>query len=614
MPVDSRSQILKAVKQRKYLNKDFESFRADLYEYARIHFPDRIKDFSETSLGGLFLELASYVGDVQSFYLDHQFHELNPETAVEARNIQAHLRAAGVEIVGASPAVVAVTFSVEVPADTSVSPPVPSTTAMPLLYAGTQVQAQNGIQFELTDDIDFADVDNTGALLATVKISSRDANNQVTAFLLERTEICISGFRTSESFSVGTFEAFKKYTLGQENITQVISVRDTQGNDYYEVGFLAQDTIYKALTNQNEDGDLVKENLQIVPCPYRFLRDMAIDTRLTTLTFGGGNAESLDNDIVPDPSQFALPLYGKRTFSRFTLNPSNLLQTTTLGVIGTNTTITVEYRYGGGLSHNVGAGAIANVINLVIGFPRTPSPDVSSRVRQSLVARNDTQASGGEDAPNLDDLKLRVAGARASQSRIVTKEDLLARVYTMPANFGRVFRASIRSNPNNPLSSLLYIISRDSSGKLIVSPDSLKKNLAKYLNDYRMISDAIDVLDAQVINLQVEFVLVVDPTFNRALVLNNVLARLRQYFSVKFFEIDQPIVLDDIRNIIYNNTGVISLQTLNVRNVTGISGTRTYSDVQFDVNGNTNRGLVLGPPGSIFEVRYKDNDLIGSVV
>jgi len=614
MPVDSRNQLLKTIKSRKYLNKDFDSFRADLYDYARIHFPNRIKDFSETGLGGLFLELAAYIGDVQSFYLDHQFHELNPETAVEARNIQAHIRAAWVEIVGASPAVANVTFFVEVPADNSVSPPIPSTTAMPLIYAGTQCRSQNGILFELTDDIDFADADNTGALKANVRISARDGNNQVTAFVLERTEVCLSGFRSSESFSVSSFESFKKYTLGQENVTQVISVQDSQGNTYYEVDYLAQDVIFQAMTNQNEDGDLVKENLQIIPCPYRFLRAMSIDTRLTTLTFGGGNAESLDNDIVPDPSDFAIPLYGKKTFSRFSLNPSSLLQTSTLGVIGTNTTLTVEYRYGGGLSHNVGAGAIASITNLNIGFPRSPTSDISARVRQSINVRNDQTASGGDDAPNLDELKLRVAGARAAQSRIVTKEDILARVYTMPANFGRVFRASIRSNPNNPLSSLLYIISRNASGQLIVSPDSLKKNLAKYLNSFRMISDAIDVLDAQVINLQVEFVLVVDPNYNRALVLNNVLARLRQYFSIKFFEIDQPIVIDDIRNLIYNNTGVLSLQSLNLRNVTGTIGTRTYSNVTFDVNGNTNRGLVIGPAGSIFEVRFKDNDLIGSVI
>ena len=613
MPIDSRSQLLKTVKQRKYLNKDFGSFRQDLYDYARIHFPDRIKDFSETSLGGMFLDLAAYVGDVQSFYMDFQYHELNPQTSVEARNIQAHLEAAGVEIVGASPAVVEGIFSIEVPADTSVSPPIPKVSTLPVIYAGTIVQAQNGIQFELTENIDFAATDSTGELQATIRISSRDANNQVQSFILEGRGSCISGFRASETFTIGSFEAFKKITLAQENVTQVVSVKDALGNIYYEVGYLAQDTIYKALLNTNEDSELVPSNLQIIPCPYRFLRQMAVDTRLTTLTFGGGNAETLDDDIIPDPSEFALPLFGKVTFPRFSLNPGNLLQTTTLGVLGSNTTLTIDYRYGGGLSHNVSEGSINAIVNLVIGFPGSPSATEASFVRQSLFVRNDKEAAGGDDAPNLEDLKLQIPGARAAQSRIVTKEDLLARIYTMPANFGRVFRASIRANPNNPLSSLLYIISRNNSGALITSPDSLKKNLAKYLNTYRMISDAIDILDAQVINLQVEFVIVVDPNYNRALVLNNVLVKLRQYFNIKFFEIDQPIVLDDIRNIIYNNTGVISLQSLALKNATGTLGNRVYSDVQFD-RANTTRGLVIGPPGSIFEVRFKDNDLIGSVV
>lgn len=614
MPVDSRNKLLKSVKQRKYLNKDFDGFKSDLYEYARIHFPDRMKDFSETSLGGMFIDLASYVGDVQSFYLDHQYHELNPETAVEARNIQAHLRNAGVEIVGSSPSVVNVTFSIEVPADTSVSPPVPLQSAMPLIYAGTRAQSQNGVQFELTEDIDFSDRDSTGTLIASVKISARNSANIPTFFVLERTEVCISGFRGTETFSVSSFEAFKKFTLAHENVTQVVSVRDSQGNDYYEVEYLTQSTVYRALPNLDQDGNLVVDNLQIIPCPYRFLRQMSVDTRLTTLTFGGGNAESLDDDIIPDPSEFALPLYGKKIFSRFTVNPTNLLRTTTMGVLAVNATLTIEYRYGGGLSHNVGAGSISSLVNLIITFPRSPIADVAARVRQSISVRNDVGASGGEDAPNLDELKMRVGASRSAQSRIVSKEDLLARVYTMPANFGRVFRASIRNNPNNPLSSLLFIISRDATGRLIVSPDSLKKNLAKYLNGYRMISDAIDILDTQVINLQVEFTIVVDPEYNRALVTNNVLARIRQYFDVKFFEIDQPIVLDDLRNVIYNNQGVLTLQSLTVRNITGTHGTRVYSDISFDVNGNTNRGLIVGPPGSIFEVRHKDNDLIGTAI
>lgn len=615
MTIEGRkSSALKSVKTRKYLNKDFSSLRDDLLEYARIHFPDRISDFSETSLGGLLLEMPAYVGDVQSFYLDHQFHELNPETAVESRNIQSHIKNAGVKIVGASPAVVDVKFSIVVGVDNTVSPPIPDTRYLPIIYAGTVVQSQNNIQFELIEDVDFTKTDRAGNLLANIKVEEKDDNNAVISYRLELTKTCISGFRASESFSVGNFEAFKKYTLGQANVTEVISVTDALGNTYYEVEFLTQDTVWKAIPNFDEDNNLVQDNLEMLPCPYRFISEMSLDTRLTTLTFGGGSADSLDDDVVPDPSEFALPLYGKRTFSRVTLNPSTLLRSSTLGVIGENTTITIEYRYGGGLSHNVESESIRSISNLLIGFPNGATPVIASQVRQSISVINEKKASGGDDAPNLDELKLRIPGAKNSQNRIVTKEDLLSRVYTMPSNFGRVFRASIRSNPNNPLSSILYVISRDSTGRLQVCSDSLKKNLAKYLNSYRIISDAIDILDGQIINVVVEFTVIADPRVNRSLLLNNIISRLKQYFNVKYFDMDQPIVIEEIRNIIFNNEGVLAIQSLNIRNVTGILGNRVYSDIQFDPSSNTNKGMIIPPPGGMFELKFADNDIIGSVV
>lgn len=615
MTIDSRKQLLKTIRSRKYLNKDFDGFKADLFEYARVYFPDKIKDFSEASLGGMLIELAAYVGDVQSFYLDHQFHELSPSTATEARNIETLIRDAGVPIVGASPAVCNITYVVQVPTLGGSSPPVPDPTLLPIIYAGSYSLAQNGIQFNLTEDVDFTQVDNAGKLKANLQIASRDTNNNVASFFLSIEQVNVSGFTNTESFSVGSFRAFQKFTLSKENVTEISTVNDSQGNTYFNVEYLTQDTVFQGLLNRNVDNELVKENLAILPCPYRFISTMDIATRLTTLTFGGGSADSLNNDIIPDPSEFALPLYGKTTFARNTLNPGNLLQTSTLGVVAPNSTLLVSYRYGGGLNHNVTAGSINGVQNLIIGFPNSPSATLATAVRASLSATNLTDASGGDDSPNLNDLKLRIPAARNAQSRIVTKEDLLARVHTMPSTFGRVFRASIRSNPNNPLSSLLYIISRDGNGRLVPSPDSLKKNLATYLNQYRMISDAIDILDARVVNIQVQFVIVVDPTTNRNLVLQNVIARVKQYFDVKNFDIDQPIVIDDIRNIIYNNTGVVSLQSLNVLNITSNSNTAVlvYSDVRFDVMSNTTRGIIIGDPGSIFELRFKDVDVLGSV-
>lgn len=614
-PVSSKDKILKQVRQRRYLNKDFDSLKADLLDYARIHFPDVLRDFSEASLGGLLLDFAAYTGDVQSFYLDHQFHELSIDTAVENVNIERIIRNAGVPIVGASPAVVTVTFLIEVPAINTPREPDPE--ALPILHQGTVVRAQNGTQFELTEDLDFRERNNAGQLIADVSVGNRDTSNNPTTFILSLPGVCISGFRQTDSFSVGSFVPFRRYVLTKENVTEVISVRDSLGNEYYEVEHLTQDTVFRAIKNGADDSDLVNENIVPIPAPYRFITTTALESRLTTLTFGGGSAESTDDDIIPDPSEFAIPLYGKKTFSRFTINPGKLLQTTTLGVIAPNTTITIEYRYGGGLNHNIGRRQIRGFNSVVISFPENPPPATSQFVRQSLDAQNFQPASGGEDAPSVDELKLRVPAVKASQGRIVTKEDLLARVYTMPSNFGRVFRASIQPDPNNPLASRLFIISRDNNSRLITSPDSLKLNLQKFLNEYRLVSDAIDILDAQVINFQIEFSIVVNPTFNSSLVLQNVVNRLKEFFNIKNFEIDQPIVTAEIQNIIFNNLGVLTVNEINIKNITGTVGDsnpREYSNVQFDVGANTDRGIILGPPGSIFELRYKDFDIIGSVV
>lgn len=615
MAGDSKKQILRRIKQRKYLNKDFDALRSDLFAYARVHFPDQLRDFSEPSMGGMLLDLAAYVGDVTSFYLDHQFQELSIDTAVESKNIERLIRASGVPIVGSAPAVVETTFFIEVPAVGN--PAKPNTDALPIIQAGTFIRANNGVQFELTEDLDFRQTDNADSLLATVRVGNTDTNSNPTTFVLSRTGICISGKRTIESFSVGNFQPFKRYTLGNENVTEIIHIRDNLGNTYYEVEFLTQDTVFKATKNTAPDGELVPEVLAPIPAPYRFIKQADIETRLTTLVFGGGNASTTQDDVVPDPSEFAVPLFGKKTFARFTINPGNLLQTTTLGVLASNSTITIEYRHGGGLNHNIGRRQIRGVTNILISFPNNPPPEVTQFVRQSLDASNDAEASGGENAPSIDDLKARVPAVRASQGRIVSKEDLLARVYTMPSNFGRVFRASVQPDPRNPLASRLYIISRNNQNQLVASPDSLKKNLQRFLNEYRLISDAIEILDAQVINVTIEFSIVVDPTFNPNLVLQNVITRLKQFFNIKNFDIDQPIVEAEIQNIVFNNLGVLTINELNVNNISGMVGQsnpRTYSDVQFDMEANTDRGIAIPPPGGIFELRFPNFDIIGTAV
>ena len=612
MPLDSKKLI--PVRTRKYLNKDFNSLRADLLEYVRTYYADRIKDFSEASLGGMFLDLAAYVGDVNSFYLDHQFSELNIDTAVEQINIERHLNSAGVRITGAAPAVVDVTCYIEVPAELVGSTYIPSPISLPVIEQGSVFTSNGNIGFELSEDIDFSETDVNGALKATVSLASQNADNSPATFILAKKETCISGRRTTQAFTIGsTAVPFRSITLSNESVTDVISVIDSDGNEYYEVESLVQDTVFRAVDNATADRSFAKDSLRIIPAPRRFTKRMSLGSRLTTLQFGPGSATTLDNDILPDASKFAVPLYGKRTFSRFTLDPTQLLSTRTLGISPVNTTLTIDYRYGGGLSHNVSAGAIRTVSDLRISFPRAPSTALAASVRASLDVENLENAAGGEDAPSIDDLKLRVPAFRNSQSRIVTKEDLIARVYTLPSNFGRVFRAGLQPDPVNPLSTRLYIISRDDERKLIISPDSLKINLRTYLNQFRLISEAVDILDAKVLNVRIVFSVVVDPIAHPKSVLRNVTAKLRAYFDIDNWQIDQPIVLDDINNLIFNTSGVVAVTDLSVQNVAGNVSNHQYSDVRFDIRSATRKRMVLTSPGSIFEIRYPDIDIIGSI-
>ena len=612
MANESKKELIKQVRQRRYLNKDFDGLRNDLLQYARTYFPNNVQDFSEASLGGLLLDLAAYVGDVQSFYLDHQYFETFPETSSEVDNIQRHLRKAGVPIVGAAPAVATVNFFIKVPSTGNGTQVLAE--ALPIIKSGTVLRAANGIEFTLTENLDFSATNEDGELLADIAIGTKNQNNIPQTYILSLPGVCISGKQATETFSLGTFQPYRKITLGNPSVTQVINVVDGLGNPYYEVEYLTQDTVYLAATNVSYDRKQVSENMIPIPAPYRFTTEVNLQTRNMALILGGGSAATINDDIIPDPSELALPLYGKKTVSRFTINPGNLLQTTTFGVCSENTTLNVTYRYGGGQSHNVDANSINALSTLQIEFPKNPTANVSAFVRNSIAVNNPEPASGGDEPPTVNALKTKIPAFQGTQGRIVTREDLLARVYTLPANFGRVYRAGIQTNPNNPLAAQLFVICKNANGLLVTSTDTLKKNLVQYLNQYRMISDAIDILDARVINLQINFQIVIDPQENKELVLQTVLNKLKTYTTNINLNIDQPFVINDIQNVIYNTPGVISVVSVDVKSLHGVIDGRQYSDQNFDVPSFTKKGIIFGPPGSIFEVRYKNYDIVGIAV
>jgi hypothetical protein len=598
-----------------YLQKDFESFRTELQLYARKHYSNKIVDFSDASLAGLFLDMAAYVGDSLSFYMDHQYTENFLETAIETDNILALIRNTGIEIAGPSAAIVDIEISLVIPAtkNQNTSESIPNDFFMPVIKAGTIFGSSSGIDFTLLDDINFAKKGINGNFIADYQVNKTDTAGQIVDFVVTLTGTCTSAQTYIETIPVSNqFIPFRTLTLAKDDVTEIISVFDSDIDEYYQVKSLTQDTIFQRFENTRADNDLVQERIELIPAPKRYVSIRSNATGKTTLRFGSGNAEKFDEDIIPDPSEHAIKLYGDRkVFNTLTIDPNSFLETSTLGISPTNTKLTVTYRYGGGLSHNLSAGQINFVKTLNTVFNTAVSSFNINKIRSSIEAINTSAASGGENEPSMETMRQIAILSKNSQDRVVTREDLISRIYSMPSNFGRVFRVSVRDNPNNPLAAQLHIISRNSSNKLIISSDSLKENLAIYLSSFRLISDAIDVVDAQVINIAIEFELVVAKKFNKNTVIQEAVNNIKRYMKIENFQIDQPIIIGEIENLILNVPGVLSLIDLKFLNRNNFFQSRPYSTIKYSVTRSIDRGLIFPPRGGIFEVRYPLDDITG---
>lgn len=611
--------IKKEIKRHKdvsYLQRDFQSFRDQLVAFSRMHYGDKIIDFTDASLGGLLVDMVSYVGDSLSFYLDHQFNELSLETAVEEQNIEAHIRQSGIDITGPSAAVVDVDITIRIPAiinDNGL--PVPNPDFIPKVLSETIFLSRGGVEFNLMETVDFGKTDIAGNYIADIAILNVNAAGTVTEVTMTTTGRCTSSKTFTESINVDNkIKQFRTITLDKTNVSEVVSIIDSNEDNYYEVESLTQDTVFKRFENTREDNELVPQRISLIPAPKRFIKNRSRITGKTTIRFGSGDEAKFDEDIIPDPSEHAITLYGDRNnFTKIAIDPNDLLGTKTLGISPRNTTLTITYRHGGGLNNNVPSGQIESVKTLRTKFNSSIPSSVISIIRSTLTVTNQLPAAGGEDEPTLEELRTTAVLGKTAQNRIVTREDLISRVYSIPANFGRVFRVSVRDNPSNPLAAQLHVVSRDTLGKLIISPDSLKDNLRVYLSRYRLISDAIDILDVSVINLALKYAVNIESSSNSEIVIQSINSRLIEYFKIENFQIDQPIMIGEIENLILNIRGVMSIGSMRFLNRMGTFENRLYSANGFSPIRNIDRGMLFPPRGGIFEFRHPTDDIIGRI-
>jgi hypothetical protein len=598
-----------------YLNKDFNGFQNDLRRFARAHYSDKIQDFSEAGLGGLFVDMAAYVGDVLSFYLDHQFNELDIRTAIEPNNIERIANNIGIKLSGASPAIVEVDFYCKVPSKLVNGSYVPDPLYLFKILQGTKVSTTLNLDFELVENINYAKRDNLGNLLLDYRIGDTNSSGVPLNFIAKKTGVCISSSTYSQEFLFDSSTTpFKTISLNQNDVNEIVSVTDTDLNQYYEVDNLAQDTVFESVERDQIDNiSKARSNLKVVAAPRRFTSRYSRSTGKTTLTFGAGSSDTYEDDVIPNPADHAINLFGDRKrFSKISLDPNLLLATNTLGLSPVSTTLTIKYRAGGGVKYNVNAGSITNVKSLLVEFDTSGSPGTIRSVRNSVEVDNPKRAVGGSDRINDETLRSIASSGITAQSRIVSKKDLIARVYTMPNQFGRYFRVGVRPDPRNPNASLLSGICIDNNRKLQYSTDILKDNLSVYLDEFRIIGDAIEILDAPIVNLQIRFTISALNKFNKQNVVSNVIQRLKRLLRIENMQIDQPINISDIESTIQLTEGVNSVVDLEIVNRSGKRNELNYIGEDFSIIENIRDKMIYPPVGGIFEIRYPNDDIKGS--
>lgn len=616
-----------------YLNKDFNAFKQALVDFTKVYFPSTFNDFTEASPGMMFMEQASYVGDVLSYYLDNQIQNNFIQLSKQKENVLnlSYMLGYRPKVTTAAGAKLDV-FQL-VPAVSSGSLKVPDFSYALTIAEGSQIKSRTNpdISFYVRDSVDFSISSSFNPTTVSI-FQLNTTSNQPEYFLLNKKVDSFSGTVKTTTFDFGAPIRFPVINITDTNVIEIISVLDSNGNRYYEVPYLAQETIFDEVNNiASNDPNLAQYNnttpylLKLRKVPRRFVSRFRSDNTLD-LEFGPGVSSNPDEIIIPNPDNVGIGLVNGLTKIDVAFDPSNFLYTKTYGQSPFNTTLTINYLVGGGVGANVPSNDLT-VVDQVQPTFREGGLDsiISNYVLNSLAFTNTEAASGGKDGDSLEDMRLNSLAAFPTQLRTVNREDFIVRALSLPSKYGAVAKAyivpddqlsqNLRANDlieDNPLSVSLYILSFDNQKKLSQASSALKQNLKTYLSQYRLLTDAVNIKDAFVINIGVNFDVIVKPNVNGREVLLNCIQALTNYFDIDKWSINQPIMLGEIYTLLDNITGVQSVSKIDIVNK---QGTPLYSAYGYDIVGATFRNIIypsLDP--SIFAISDFTQDIKGRIV
>jgi hypothetical protein len=604
----------------KYINRDFSSFRSRLIEYAQTYFPQTYNDFSPASPGMMFMEQASYVGDVLSFYLDNQFQETFLQYAQQTNNVfeLAYMFGYKPKVTGA--AQTTVTLYQQLPYVISASVAVPDYSYALVVGENSLITSPNGNVFLIQDKVDFSISSSQDPTDVSVY---QIANNTPQYFLLQKTRQAISAEIRSLSFTFTTPTPYNTVDITDDNIIKILDVVDSDGNVWYEVDHLGQEMVFDSIKNTNVNDPNANGNTPYLLRLKKVARRFA--TRFTALNnlqiqFGSGNPDNITEEITPNADNVGLGLPFEQDKLTSAYSPVNFLYTDTYGIAPSNTTLTVRYLAGGGVSSNVNANELNSLNKSNTKFTLTNlNTTTANYVFDSLTAINIEPATGGTGPESLETIRQNSLALVASQQRSVTADDYLIRALSMPSNYGTVSKALIEQPKltDNQVSTIetlnLYVLSLNSLGQLSTANSTLKDNLRTYLSQYRMIGDNIEIRNAFIINIGVDFEIISLPEYNNSEVLLACVVALQDYFQLDNWQINQPIMLRDLYILLDKIKGVQSVKNISITNKAGT--TSGYSQYAYDISGATqNQVIYPSQDPSIFEVKYPNTDIKGRVV
>ena len=610
----------------KYFNRDFTGLKDLLVDFTKTYYPNTYNDFSPASPGMMVLEMSAYIGDVLSFYLDNQIQETFVQYARQTESIYNLAYMLGYRPKVTKTSTVDVDVYQQLPAKLSGGDYIPDYDYALFIQENTVVQSNPGnINFLIQDTVDFTVSSSLDPTEVTVYQTS-GGNPQY--YLLKKTRKAISSTIETQTATFTTPSAFSTIDIDDTNIIKVLDVVDSDDNIWYEVPYLGQELIYKSTKNVNtNDPNSYTDTdaqylLKLEKVARRFTTRFRSDNSLQ-IQFGSGTTSDVDEDILPNGDNVGIGLPFEQIKLTTAFDPSNFLQTDTYGIAPANTTLTVRYLTGGGVTSNVEADTINTVTTTGnISFQNSNLNSVTSNyIFASVTVNNELAAAGGGDGDSLEEIRQNTLVGFQSQLRNVTVKDYAIRALSMPSDYGAIAKSYVEATKANentlpgeiPATLSLYVLGFDQNKYLSTTSDTVKKNLSTYLSEYRIIGDTVSIKDGFVINIGIDFEIIVLPNFNSNEVLSRCITELQNYFAIDNWTFNQPILLKELFLNLDRVRGVQTVKDIYITNKTGI--TEGYSEYAYDIEGATQDNIIypsLDP--SVFEVKYPDTDIRGRVV